>query len=246
MTSSIAPSPLHLEAAGRFQHGDVRGFTTFAPPKASALVSLAATEGGLLIAVNAEKLARADPRLREVVNANLGYPDGMGAVLALRRLGVPARRVAGADLWRRLVARHATDRRFFLIGGEQTVIEAVVERLRREHPGIDLRFRNGFLQPGDRERLYDELKAYRPEIVLVGMGSPRQELLMSQLYAAHPATYMGLGGSFDVFVGRKPRAPRVLQATGLEWAYQFVREPRRLHRLPAYLKFAWLLALGRT
>jgi exopolysaccharide biosynthesis WecB/TagA/CpsF family protein len=56
---------------------------------------------------------------------------------------------------------------------------------------------------------------------------------------------MGLGGSFDVFVGEKPRAPRWLQSIGLEWAYQFARTPRRLVRLPSYLRFAWLLALGR-
>ena len=68
---------------------------------------------------------------------------------------------------------------------------------------------------------------------------------MSALYEAHPALYMGVGGSFDVYAGRKPRAPVVVQRIGLEWAYQFVREPRRLHRLPAYLKFGALLAFGR-
>jgi len=226
-------------------HRTIRGFTTFAVPGEDAIVSLADQADGLLIAVNAEKLARADQVLRRIVNANVGYPDGMGAVLALRRLGLRSDRVAGADLWVRLVREYATTRRFHLIGSTPEVIQAVASKLRADYPGIDLRFRDGYLDPEQVDRLTEEFTTTRPEVVLVGMGSPRQEVLMERLFKAHPALYMGLGGSFDVYVGRKPRAPLVVQTVGLEWAYQFVRAPRRLHRLPAYLKFAMLLALGR-
>ncbi len=240
-----ASTPLHQTAVERFASRTVRGFRTFAPPSEPALVELAGSADGLLVAVNAEKFARADARLKDIANRNLAYPDGMGAVLALRRLGVKAPRIAGADLWKGIVATYAGKRRFYLMGAAPEVINQVATRLREQHPGLDLRQRDGYLQPGDVERLYDEFASFRPEIVLVGMGSPRQEILMDKLFAAHPALYMGLGGSFDVFVGRKPRAPRAVQAIGLEWAYQFVREPRRLRRLPAYLKFGALLALGR-
>ena len=217
----------------------------FRPHERGAVIALAGSANGILVAVNAEKYARADPALQAIANANLAYPDGMGAVLALRRLGVRARRIAGADLWLRLVEQHARDRSFYLVGAKGPVIEAVARKLRQRYPGIELRFRHGYLEPGDVERLYDEFHALRPQIVLVGMGSPQQEILMSRLYSAHPALYMGIGGSFDVFVGRKPRAPKPIQRIGLEWAYQFAREPRRLRRLPAYLKFAFLLAAGR-
>lgn len=237
--------PLRGAAQTLFAQATIRGFSTFAPDSESALVSLAGECSGLLIAVNAEKFANADHSLQAVANANLAYPDGMGAVLALRRLGLPAVRIAGADLWQRIIERYAGERRIYLIGARQFVIEAVAAELRNRHPQAELEFRDGFLKPGDVEELIAALQTAKPELVFVGMGSPRQEVLMSRLYEAHPALYMGVGGSFDVFVGQKPRAPRWMQRIGLEWAYQFVREPRRLHRLPAYLKFGVLLALGR-
>jgi UDP-N-acetyl-D-mannosaminouronate:lipid I N-acetyl-D-mannosaminouronosyltransferase len=239
------PTPLHEMAARSFPFGVFHGFTLFAPPDSESLIGLAASASGILVAVNAEKLANAHPSVVSCVNANLGYPDGMGAVLLLRRIGIRAPRIAGADLWLQLVSRLSADRRFFLIGGTRPVIEATAGRLRGEHPGMELAYRDGYLTADDVERLKEELAQRRPDVVLVGMGSPRQELLMDELYDSHPALYMGLGGSFDVFVGRKQRAPGWVQRIGLEWAYQFVRNPRRLHRLPSYLKFAWMLGSGR-
>jgi UDP-N-acetyl-D-mannosaminouronate:lipid I N-acetyl-D-mannosaminouronosyltransferase len=245
MSASTRPGTLHERAREAFSSRTIRGFKTFAPPSEAKLLELVGTGDGILVAVNAEKLARADPALQAIANANLAYPDGMGAVLALRRLGIASRRIAGADLWLRLVGRYATERRFFLIGAKRPVIEAVAQTLRNRHPGIELDYRDGYLKPGDTERLYDEFRRVRPQIVLVGMGSPQQEILMNRLFAVHPALYMGLGGSFDVLVGRKPRAPDVIQSVGLEWAYQLVRDPRRLRRAPALLKFAVLLAADR-
>lgn len=238
-------TPLYNRAQEAFTSRSIRGIRTFAPPSAKTLISLAEDADGILMAVNAEKLARGDSAIKAIAAVNLAYPDGMGAVLALRRLGIRSPRIAGADLWTGIVDRWADGKRFYLVGAKRSVIEAVAAKLRARHPNIDLAYRDGYLEPGDLDRLYDEFSKVRPEVVLVGMGSPRQEILMSRLLAAHPALYVGLGGGFDVFVGRKPRAPRFLQRVGLEWAYQFVREPRRLHRLPAYLKFAFLLSSGR-
>jgi UDP-N-acetyl-D-mannosaminouronate:lipid I N-acetyl-D-mannosaminouronosyltransferase len=239
-------TPLHDAARAAFPSRTIRGFTLFAPAGPEDLVRLATRGHGLLIALNAEKLARANGRLRSIVNANVGYPDGMGAVLALRRKGVRARRSAGADLWKSLVAAAADQASFYLIGGTPDVVEQAAGKLRAAHPVLKLATHHGYLEQADVDRLCSELATRRPQIVLVAMGSPRQEILMERLYQAHPALYMGLGGSLDVLIGRKPRAPQLLQEIGLEWAYQFVRNPRRLHRLPAYLKFAVLLAAGRT
>ena len=93
--------------------------------------------------------------------------------------------------------------------------------------------------------LAEQLAATRPDVVLVAMGSPRQELVMDRLSATWPALYMGLGGSLDVYIGRRRRAPRLVQRAGLEWIHRFVVDPRRLQRLPAYLQFASRLALNR-
>ena len=151
----------------------------------------------------------------------------------------------GVDLWLRILERYAGERSFYLIGGTEEVVTIVAEKLSRRHPAVQIHHRNGYLRPGDRERLEEDLQRHRPDFVFVAMGSPRQEVLMASLYAAHPAVYLGLGGSFDVYAGRKARAPRRVQRMGLEWAYRLIRERGRIRRLPAILRFAAMLGTGR-
>jgi UDP-N-acetyl-D-mannosaminouronate:lipid I N-acetyl-D-mannosaminouronosyltransferase len=200
----------------------------------------------ILVALNAEKLARGDPRIREIANRGIGYADGYGAVLAVRRKGARSARIAGADLWLSIVERYARSRRFYIVGSTEEVIRETVERLRRDYPPIEIvGHRDGFMDETGVRRLADDLQATRPDIVFMAMGSPRQELLMHELSKTWPALYMGLGGSLDVYTGRRRRAPRWVQRTGLEWIHRFAVDPRRLHRLPAYLQFAWRLACNR-
>ncbi len=223
----------------------VRGFRVFGSRSLSELIA-AARGPVILVALNAEKIGNGDERVRRIVNTNIGYPDGMGVVLALRRKGIRSARIAGADLWRPLLASRPNGSRVYLVGGTKRTIEMVVTRLRQDLPQIDIcGFRDGYLGPGDVARLEASLVAARPDVVVVGMGSPRQEMLMARLGRAHPAVYVGVGGSFDVYVGRRRRAPAWMQRAGLEWVFRFVEDPSRLPRLGAYLRFAWLLARGR-
>ena len=83
-------------------------------------------------------------------------------------------------------------------------------------------------------------------LLFVGLGSPRQELLIDRLRAAHPGGfYLGLGGSFDIYAGVKKRAPLWMQRRGLEWLFRFLSEPSRATRETKRLKFLALLVLGR-
>ena len=239
------PSPLHHAASERFPSSALNGIVTFAPASMDALVEAAGAGPGILVAVNAEKIARADPVTVNIAANHLAYPDGIGAVMALRRHGISGRRVAGADLWLALIDRYAGSRSFYLLGATEAVVRTVAERLTKRHPGIRLSFRSGYMSAADEAQLTEQLLDERPDFVLVAMGSPRQELLMQRLYATHPAVYIGLGGSFDIFAGAKRRAPRWLQDRGLEWAYRLGREPARLRRLPTYLRFVALLGSGR-
>jgi UDP-N-acetyl-D-mannosaminouronate:lipid I N-acetyl-D-mannosaminouronosyltransferase len=238
-------SPLRAAALATFAHASLRGLSTFAPPTEEALVQLVGSGPGMLLAVNAEKIAARDPTIVRLSHAQVGYPDGMGAVLALRRRGVRATRIPGADLWLSILERYAGKRSFYLVGSTKQVVTLVAEKLARRYPGLNLHARDGYFGAGDRERLQDDLKRKRPDFVFVAMGSPRQELLIASLYDAHPAVYLGLGGSFDVYGGRKRRAPRRLQQMGLEWAYRLIREPGRIRRLPTMIRFLVLLGLGR-
>jgi UDP-N-acetyl-D-mannosaminouronate:lipid I N-acetyl-D-mannosaminouronosyltransferase len=200
---------------------------------------------GILIAINAEKIAQADPLITGITTEHVGYPDGIGAVLSMRRKGLAARRMPGSDLWLSIVDHYAQSRSFYLVGSTQEVVEAVSARLRSTHPGVQLWARNGFLSSDDEQQLEEEIRDRKPDFVFVAMGSPRQEVLMQRLFATHPAVYVGLGGSFDVYAGKQRRAPRWIQRIGLEWAFRLVRQPSRLRRIPRYMRFVGFLASGR-
>ena len=236
----------HERLSRPLRAAEVMGVRIHAFRSADDLIDAVDGRHTILVALNAEKLARGDPRVREIANRGVGYADGYGAVLAMRRKGLRTARLAGADLWLSIIARGVGSRRFYIVGSTSDVVEAAVAKLRRDYPGVDIvGYRDGFLDDSATAELADGLVAARPDVVLVAMGSPRQELLMDRLSAAWPALYMGLGGSLDVYIGRRRRAPRLVQRVGLEWIHRFVVDPRRLHRLPAYLQFASRLALNR-
>ena len=75
--------------------------------------------------------------------------------------------------------------------------------------------------------LYNDILKNKPDIIFVAMGSPLQEKLITDLQNLHEATYMGLGGSFDVYAGKLKRAPKILINLNLEWAYRLIKEPKR-------------------
>ena len=77
----------------------------------------------------------------------------------------------------------------------------------------------------------------KPDIIFVAMGSPRQELLMMEMFDKHPAIYQGLGGSFDLFVNLVKDTPKFFQDNGLHWLYRAIQQPFRLKRHAALYKF---------
>jgi len=216
-------------------HKKVHAFTS-----SDQLLHYIQNRKGILIALNAQKLNRNDVELDKIINNNIGYPDGIGAVLALKQKGLKSRKIAGAEFWLDIVRRFHKERSFYLLGGSEEIIEKTVSTLKNEFKDIDLKgYRNGFLGPGEKEALIDQLKVSQPEIVFVAMGSPKQEFLMDELISQYPALYMGLGGSFDVYTGHKKRAPKIFIKLGLEWFYRLLQEPSRWRRQLAYFVFFW-------
>ncbi len=199
----------------------------------------------ILIAMNAEKIIKSDDSLRKIVNSNIAYPDGFGAVLALKSIGLSAIKIPGSEFWLDIVSRFERSKRFYLIGSTREVIHATVNRLKREFPSIEIvGYRDGFLSDRDKYRLIDDLKKTQPDIVFVAQGSPRQEFLMQELKEEHKALYMGLGGSFDIYGGDKRRAPSLFLKLELEWFYRLLKEPTRFSRQLALIKF--LIFIGKN
>ena len=188
------------------------------------------------------KAAR-DPELMEaLVTADLVLPDGVGLVWASRILGRPLRcRLPGIDLASALLAELAErSGSVFLLGAKPSVARLAGDRLLHQYPGLRIAgTHHGYFSPREEAALLEEIRGARPELLLVCLGSPRQELWMSRHRADLSGVLMiGLGGALDVFSGRLHRAPRSWRRLGLEWLFRLLQEPRRIARvirLPAFL-----------
>ncbi len=177
-----------------------------------------------------------DPTLRHVHNdAGMVTPDGMPLVWMANRLGYPAvRRVYGPDLMRRMSAVSAArGYRNFYFGGRPGVAERLAARLRSTHPGLEVVGTMsppfGTIPPEQDEAIVAAINRTRPDIVWVGLSTPKQERWM----AAHAgrvtaAAMIGVGAAFDFLSGEKAQAPAWMQRNGLEWLFRMACEPRRL------------------
>ncbi len=198
---------------------------------------------GILVAINAEKILHATDRTRRIINRNIGYCDGIGAVAALHKKGyTDAVRIPGCELWLKIIRRLSGEgKSFYLVGGKQEVIEETIRRLKEDFPGINIAgYRNGYIQTDDeRGTLIEEIKTKKPDAVFVAMGSPKQELLMEEMAESHKAIYQGLGGSFDVYTGRVRRAPRWWREHRLEGLYRSLTSFARMKRLFKAMPFWW-------
>ncbi|MDY2828725.1 MAG: WecB/TagA/CpsF family glycosyltransferase [Sodaliphilus sp.] len=208
------------------------------------ILDFVSKQNGVLVAINALKILNATDETRQLINRNIGYCDGVGAQLALRKKGEKdVVKIPGCELWLKIVAAFYKQKTFYLIGGKQTVIEKCVAKLKEDFPGINIvGYRNGYLKDeGDKQSLIADIVSKKPDVVFVAMGSPKQELLMEEIQKAHNAIFQGLGGSFDVYVGAVERAPKWWLDHNLEFAYRLIRQPKRIKSQILLFKFLWKL-----
>ena len=203
------------------------------------------------VVVNVDKLVKAsrDEELRRIINAcALVNVDGMPVVWASRLLGKPLKeRVAGVDLFEALM-RRAGERgwRVFLLGARAEVVGAVADTYARRYPRLAIAgWRDGYWR-GEAEEaaVAAQVRDSRADLLFVAMGSPKKEQFLGRWQDTMRVPFaMGVGGTFDVAIGRVKRAPRWMQRAGLEWFYRFLQEPRRMFRryFIEDMAFIWLL-----
>lgn len=181
------------------------------------------------IVMHAEK----EPRIRELLmspGAEI-VPDGISMVKAMEILKLPVKeRVTGVDLASHLLkAAGENGKSVYLLGAKEEVVSALAKKLRDQYPDITVGYHNGY--DGDKDVIFDGIADAAPDLVLVGLGVPAQELLIYRhLPKFTKGVLMGVGGSFDVLSGSKRRAPEVFVRTNTEWLYRIAREPKRLSR----------------
>jgi N-acetylglucosaminyldiphosphoundecaprenol N-acetyl-beta-D-mannosaminyltransferase len=202
---------------------------------------LAIGRGGWLVTANLDFLRRFDkePGIRSLyAGADLTVADGMPLVWASSVLGDPLpARVAGSALIYRFADRAAREgRSIYLLGGDPGAGEGAARALSLRAPGLRVaghsapRF-SAVPSPAELEQTCAALREARPDLLLVGLGSPKQERVIDALRPHFPGTWMiGVGISFSFVSGQVARAPRWMRETGLEWVHRLVQEPRRLAR----------------
>ena len=177
--------------------------------------------------------------------------DSVGVWFALRFRGYRTQRLTGVDLAEGLI-REAAARgwKVAFFGGETGVAEQAAAVWRHRCPGLDIRAWSGGVvgQDGTEDGLTwedrEDMTRWRPDLILcaLGGGGTRQE----RWIARHRDTFVGcraivgVGGAFDMWAGRLPRAPRLMRSFGLEWLWRWILQPTRWKRMwRATAVFAW-------
>ena len=201
------------------------------------------------VVLNASKVVQmdADEQLREIIDGcDLVNADGASVVWASRLLGRPLpERVAGVDLFTAIVERAAsTGHRLYFLGATDEVLDEMIRRLRKRHPGIQIcGTRNG--NWSDDGEVIDAIRMASPDFLFLAIPSPRKEYWLHQHLGDLGVPFvMGVGGSFDVLAGKVRRAPVWVQRIGCEWLYRLCQEPRRMWKryLVGNTKFLGLTA----
>lgn len=202
--------------------------------------------GTHVVTLNAEMsmLAETHPTLATIIHqADLVIPDGAGVVLYLQMHGKKVNRCPGIELAESLLHTaqlEAPRPRVFFYGGAPGVAAAAAQAWQDKLPDLNIvGVQHGFIQAAEAEQLQQTLKDLQPQLIFVGLGVPRQELWIAENRALCPqSTWIGVGGSFDIWAKIKSRAPGWLANNHLEWLYRLYQEPWRWRRMLALPVFA--------
>lgn len=199
-------------------------------------------DGAYIVTPNPEIVmsCRKDPAVAEAVaGAALAIPDGIGIIYGARILKTPLKeKVPGCDFTLLLLEKMAAaGKSVYILGGKPGVAEQAAENLREKLPG--LRFagtHDGYFK--DDAPIVAAINAAAPDLLLVCLGAPKQELWMHKNAGALRVGLMiGAGGSVDIYAGTAQRAPEAWCKAGLEWLYRLLKEPKRLGRQMELPKF---------
>lgn len=212
------------------------------------------TQSAVIVTVNAQfvHLAGKQPRFAAYIErADLSVPDGMSLILGSQLLGKPLpERITGVDLTSDLCELlDAQGGSVYLMGGAPGSAAGAAEVLQRRYgdlqiAGVDcppMGFENG---PATAGAVLAKIEAARPDLLLVGLGAPKQEYWIEQnLTLLSAKLVVGVGATFDILSNHVRRAPAWMQRCNLEWFFRFCLEPRRLWRryLVGNSYFIWVV-----
>ena len=189
-------------------------------------------------------------------NADLVLPDGIGIILAAKWRKIPIRnRVTGCDITSDLLSA-TKGRTCYILGSAPGIADAARDKLIRDginvvgshhgyfhstcqdnYPTQD----NSPSQPlSEENKILSEIRDLKPDILLIGMGMPRQEeWAAANLHTLPCRITLCIGGTIDILAGKVKRAPKVFRYLGIEWLYRLIIDPSRLRRMLDLPRFVW-------
>lgn len=160
-------------------------------------------------------------------------PDGIGVVKAANYIGINEinERITGVDIsYKLLELANKYNKSIYLLGASKNVIELTVKNINKEYPKVNiLGYSDGYVD--DKDETFKRIKNISPDIILVALGVPKQELLIAKHYDSFSkGIFVGVGGTFDVISGTKKRAPQIIQKLNIEWLYRIIGNKERIKR----------------
>ena len=198
--------------------------------------------------------ASEDPEFAAIAaKADLVTPDGAGILWATKRQGNPiVAKVSGVVLAEKCVALSQNKGwRIFFFGAAPGIAEEARTRMMARYPDAQIvGHRDGFFKPEQEAEVIDQIRAARPDILLVALGIPKQEKFIDRNRDSLGIPVMiGVGGTFDVFSGSVKRAPVWMQNVGLEWLHRLAANPKKISKvamLPQFVKMVLREKPGRV
>lgn len=201
-------------------------------------------EKKIVCTVNPEIImkAREDLELMEILkSADMVTADGIGVIWAAKFLGTPLKeRIAGYDLCQNIMARiKDTGHTIYFFGAAPGTAEEAAKKMAKEHKGLTVvGTRNGYFTEKDEREIVSAIRIASPDLLLVGLGAPKQEKWIYENFNnTNAKVSIGVGGSFDVMSGNINRAPMIFRRLNLEWFYRLISDPKRAFRMLALPKF---------
>lgn len=172
----------------------------------------------------------------KILNAStMNVPDGIGIVYASKLTKSPIKyRVAGYDMMLSVFDKiKDTDKTVYFFGGAPEIAERAKKAIEQKFKGIKIvGCANGYFDENREKEIIDEINQLKPDLLLVGIGFPKQEKwIYDHINELNIKVGVGVGGSFDGWCGNVPRAPEFFVNHGLEWFYRLMKQPSRIGRM---------------
>lgn len=193
-------------------------------------------EKKFIITVNPEIVMKsydnADIKNMLLNDNNILVPDGISIIKKAKKYNINIKeRITGVDISSKaLEICNKNKKSIYLFGAKKEVIKGLVSKIKKDYPNINiLGYSDGYVS--DKDKIMKEIISLSPDLVLVALGVPSQELLINKyIEKAKKGIFIGVGGTFDVLSGNKKRAPKLFIKLNLEWFYRIICEPKRLKR----------------